>query len=158
MLVAATDAPEIDPDCLTTFLRAARNFGAVIAESLAQAEEVTLPQLRILVLASERGSLNNGAVAAALDVHLSNATRLCDRLVAAGLVNRREAKNDRRHVELTLTARGAQLVADVMDHRRASLESILQGIPADTRGALASALDVFSSAAEAQHATPPFEF
>lgn len=141
-------------------MRAARNFAGVIAESLAQADEVTLPQLRVLVLASrQQGSrqraLSNTDVAAALQVHLSNATRICDRLVSAGLLHRQESRVDRRRVELTLTTRGDELVATVMDHRRTALILILQRVPPESRTALVSALDLSSDAAEAVSASPP---
>lgn len=139
----------VDPDAIEAALRAARNFAGVIAQSVAQADEVTLPQLRVLVLASRQQALSNTAVADELRVHLSNATRLCDRLVSAGLLDRRESKADRRRVELTLTPAGIQLVATVMDHRRAALVQILQRMPPETHQALAAALDIFSDAAEA---------
>ena len=51
---------------------------------------VTLPQLRVLVLTCDRGALSMGEVAQLLDVHPSNATRLVDRLVQAGLLDRRD--------------------------------------------------------------------
>ena len=137
-------------------MRAARNFAGVIAESLAQVDEVTLPQLRVLVLASRRPALSNSDVAAALHVHLSNATRICDRLVAAGLLHRQESKADRRRVVLTLTARGDQVVAAVMNYRRTALVRILQQMPPETHDAFMAALDLFSSAAEAMEmGTPP---
>lgn len=136
-------------------MRVARNFAGVIAESLAQADEVTLPQLRVLVLASRRRALSNTDVAAALHVHLSNATRICDRLVAAGLMDRQESTTDRRRVQLTLTAQGDELVATVMDHRRAALVRILQQMPPETHANLAAAFDLFSEAAEAVNAIPP---
>lgn len=144
-------------------MRAARNFAGVIAGSVAQADEVTLPQLRVLVLASRRQAskgraLSNTDVAAALHVHLSNGTRICDRLVAAGLLHRQESKADRRRVELTLTAKGDELVASVMDHRRAALVAILEQLPPETHAALTSALDLFSAAAEAASASSPSSF
>ena len=104
---------------METLLNAARIFTAITAESLAQVGEgVTVPQLRVLVLASQPGHLNATAVAAALDVHLSSASRTCDRLVQAGLLDRRDLPEDRRHVELTLTPAGQRLLATVNDHRR----------------------------------------
>lgn len=145
--LTATSA--IAPAVTNAAMRAARNFAGVIAQSVAQAEEVTLPQLRVLVLAQRHHGLNNSAVAAALKVHLSNATRICDRLVHAGLLHRQESKADRRRVELTLTTAGSQLVETVMDHRRAALIQILEALPAETHPTLANALDLFSDAAEA---------
>lgn len=68
------------PIALESLMNAARIFAATTAESVAQiGDTVTLPQLRILVLASTRPSVNNSDVAQALDVHLSSASRTCDR-------------------------------------------------------------------------------
>src|SRR4051794_3663686 len=74
---------------------ATRVVGALIAESLVTLEPaLTMPQWRVLVLANE-GDCNVSAVAEDLAVHMSNATRMCDRLVAAGLLERRRAGEDK---------------------------------------------------------------
>jgi len=134
---------------METLLNAARIFTAITAESVAQVREgVTLPQLRVLVLASQPGHLNATAVAAALDVHLSSASRICDRLVQAGLLDRRDLPEDRRHVELTLTPAGERLLATVNDHRREVFSRILRRMAAADRAALTQALSEFVSAAD----------
>jgi DNA-binding MarR family transcriptional regulator len=94
-----------------------------------------------------RGSLTLGAVAAALGVHPSNATRMCDRLVAAGLVDRQDDPDDRRQLRLTLTADGAELVASVMSHRRAAVRRALTQMPPSERAELAARLGAFTEAA-----------
>src|SRR5665647_150809 len=74
------------------------------AQSVTQVEDrVTLPQLRILVLIASRGTMNLNALAEAMDIHPSNASRSCDRLVAAGLIRRTESSVDRRNLVLELT-------------------------------------------------------
>jgi MarR family transcriptional regulator, organic hydroperoxide resistance regulator len=45
----------------------------------------------------------------------SSPSRLIDRLVTAGLIQRVEAGHDRRHVQLTLTADGAELADRVVE-------------------------------------------
>jgi DNA-binding MarR family transcriptional regulator len=134
---------------LETLLNAARIFTAITAESVAQVGEgVTVPQLRVLVLASQPGHLNATAVAAALDVHLSSASRICDRLVQAGLLDRRDLPEDRRNVELTLTPAGQRLLASVNDHRRDVFSRILRRMAAADRAVLAQALSEFIAAAD----------
>jgi DNA-binding MarR family transcriptional regulator len=130
---------------------ATRVFGALIAESLAHVEPaVTMPQFRVLVMASE-APRNLTAIAEDLDVHPSNATRLCDRLVKAGLLNRERAVEDRRQVVLTLTPRGKRLVNDAMRHRRAHVARAMARLTEEERGVLASVLSVFADAALAEH-------
>jgi DNA-binding MarR family transcriptional regulator len=134
---------------LDSVMRAARIFAGITAESVAQTDDaVTLPQLRVLVLASTRPALNNTEVADALDVHLSNASRTCDRLVQAGLLSRRESPTDRRRVELSLTREGEKLLAAITGHRQAAFSRILKQMPPQDQLALANALDSFTDLAD----------
>lgn len=128
---------------------AARVFSAVTAESIAQAgDTVTLPQLRVLTLAATRGALSNGQVATSLGVHISNASRLCDRLVQAGLLARRDLPGDRRQVELTITDHGSRLLETVTDHRRDVFNQVLALLSASQQAALSAALADFTHAAD----------
>ncbi|SDS97372.1 MarR family winged helix-turn-helix transcriptional regulator [Actinopolymorpha singaporensis] len=129
-------------------LRAARVWVAVVARSVAEVgDSVTLSQLRVLVVIATRGPVNLGAVARELRVHPSNATRICDRLVAARLLRRDEDPNDRRHLALTLTPKGRRLVDQMMRHRRAAVAEVVARMPEVQRRRLAGALDAFASAA-----------
>ena len=138
-------------------LRAARVFAAVTAEALAQlGDRITLPQLRVLTAAAEAGCLSNADVARLLDVHISNASRLCDRLVDAGLLDRRDSEVDRRQVTLTATAAGRDLLDVVTAHRRSVFTRVLADMSARDRDALVRGLPGFVRCGE-QHVTgmPP---
>ena len=127
---------------------AARALVAISARSLAALDDVvTPPQLRVLVMIASRGPLNLGAVARGLGVHPSNATRACDRLVLAGLLDRRDDPADRRNVALRLTATGRALGDDVMDRRRHAIAEVLERMPALARAALVPVLVSFAQAA-----------
>lgn len=129
-------------------LRASRALVGIAAASLAGLEEsVTLPQFRVLVLVYTRGPLNLASVADALDVNPSNASRTCDRLIRAGLLDRRESAVDRRNVVLNLTPTGRRLVEKVNKRRRAAIERVLRKMSASDRRSLAEALAVFAAAA-----------
>ena len=86
-------------------------------------------------------------MAAALEVNPSNASRTCDRLIKAGLLNRRESPDDRRNITLTLTKKGKELVDRVTTHRRQAISRVLRRMSAIDRSQLAEALDTFASAA-----------
>jgi DNA-binding MarR family transcriptional regulator len=140
---SAPDDPERD---LQAVMRASQVIAGIVAESIAQTGHlVTLPQLRTMVLVSTRPAVNARDIAAVLDIHPSNATRLVDRLVQAGLLERREA-DDRRHLALSLTENGAKLVESVLAHRRAAYLRILQTMPAPERRRLSRALQAFADA------------
>ena len=97
---------------VTIILRADNDGEGGSLALLAQVSDVVTPQqLRVLVLAAGQPGLNLSAVAADLDVHPSNASRVVDRLVDAGLLVRAEAPDDRRHVRLALSPSGRTLLA-----------------------------------------------
>jgi DNA-binding MarR family transcriptional regulator len=129
-------------------LGASRALVAVAARSLAGvAEDVTLPQYRFLVVLASRGPQRLADLAAALGVDRSTATRMCDRLVRKHLVTRRRTQEDRRAVRVSLTASGAELVAEVSRRRRAEIAAIVQRMPAAHRGPVVTALRTFADAA-----------
>ena len=145
---ATAGAPSGDLEQVDRVVLAGLAFGAAIARSLATVDPpITLPQWRVLVLAgSEAQSIKS--VAQDLGIHSSNATRLCERLVGAGLLDRRPLEHDRRQVSLTLTDAGRDLVERVLAHRRRTVARVLAELPGQQRAALADALDAFVTAAE----------
>jgi len=91
---------------------------------------VTPAQAEVLRLLAERQPLTMSGLGELLVCESGrNPSRLVDRLVTAGLVQRVTSRQDRRQVELTLTEAGASIARDV-----AAIEAELhQGI--DTAGA-----------------------
>lgn len=139
---------QVSAEQVDVVMLAARVLVAITAQSVAAlAEQVTLPQLRVLVMVASGGPLNLNAVARGLGVHPSNATRACDRLVAAGLLRRSEDATDRRNLVLELTANGHQLVQMVTRHRRGAIEDILGQMSSGHRRELVTVLQAFAEAA-----------
>ena len=143
----SSDRPSADQ--IDAVLRASRALVGIAAASIADADDVvSVPQFRVLVMLHTRGPLNLAAVAAGLDVNPSNASRTCDRLSKAGLLDRRELPEDRRNVTLTLTDAGRRLVDSVTRHRRVAIERVLRKMSAPERDRLAKALSAFATAAD----------
>jgi DNA-binding MarR family transcriptional regulator len=141
-------AAEIATADATALLEASKVFAAAVAHSLAGVEDqVSVPGLRVLVMLRAVGTMNVSAVADALGVNASSASRTCDRLVVAGLLDRRDAADDRRQVALTLTTRGTRFVDDVMAERRRALVSVASTMRPADRQALVSGLAAFVAAA-----------
>ena len=135
-------------DEVEAVLLAMRVLVAESARSLAEVEDVvTVAQFRVLVMVASNGPLNLGAVARGLGVHASNATRACDRLVAANLLDRRDDPADRRNLLLDLTDEGRELVGRVHRRRAAAVEEILSRMPPLQRVALVPVLRSFAEAA-----------
>ena len=132
-------------------MRASRVLVGIVTRSVAQVEQqVSLTQLRVLVLVATRGRLNLGQVAEALGVHPSNATRTVERLVGAGLLERASDPKDRRYLLLDLTTEGQEVVERVMGYRRAAITALLEDMPSARRRTLALALEAFAAAAGEQ--------
>lgn len=129
-------------------LMASRVLVGISARSLAAVEsDVTLAQYRALVKLAERGELRVSALAAALDIHPSTATRLCDRLASKNLICRAESPTSRREVAVGLTSVGGALVQSVTKRRRAEIARIVRRMPANTRTDLIVAFEAFADAA-----------
>ncbi|KOV57484.1 MarR family transcriptional regulator [Streptomyces sp. NRRL WC-3618] len=137
-----------DVDAVTrAVLTASRLLVAVSARSLAEVEErVTLPQFRMLVVLSTRGDTKLVTLADLLQVAPSTAMRMVDRLIAAGLAERRLNPANRRETQLGLTEEGRRTVEDVMARRRAEVAGIVARLAPARRAALVDALTAFSEA------------
>jgi len=85
---------------------------------------VSLPQFRVLAILADLGPTRSGRVARALGLDASTVTRLADRLVASGHVERHGEPGHRGVVTLTLTAQGRGLVTQVARWRRGELSQI----------------------------------
>lgn len=137
---------------LDAVMVAAQALVGVAAQGVAEVEDrVTLPQLRVLMLVATRDRLNLGALAQAMGVHPSNASRACDRLVEAGLLGRTESTLDRRNLTLELTSDGHALIDELIGHRRTTITTILERMPESRRRTLASAMLSFAQAAGETH-------
>ncbi|MEO5609539.1 MAG: MarR family transcriptional regulator [Ornithinibacter sp.] len=147
-----TAGPPVTDEQVLAVMVAAQALVGVAAQGVAEVEDrVTLPQLRVLMLVATRGGLNLGALADAMGVHPSNASRACDRLVDAGLLRRSESALDRRNLMLELTEDGHSLIDELIDHRRTAIAAILGRMPDARRRTLASALGSFARATGENH-------
>jgi DNA-binding MarR family transcriptional regulator len=128
-------------------LTASRLLVAVSARSIAAIEEsITLAQFRLLVVLSSRGAVNLSVVAEQLGVNPSTATRMIDRLIAAGMVSRDTNPASRREVVVQLTETGGTVVRKVTRLRRKEIAAIVARMPGRHRQGLVDALEAFSDA------------
>lgn len=134
-----------DADAL---LAACRTLVGVSAHSITVVEDqVDLMQFRGLVILASNGSMSLGQLADAAHIHLTRASRMCDRMVKLGLIDRADDPADRRQVVLNLTTAGQELVDVVMSARRAAISPVLTKMPRHRRNELISLLNEFTAAA-----------
>src|ERR1700756_5467603 len=87
---AAAGGPS--PDQIDAVLRASRALVGIAAASMgAVDDDVTVAQSRVWGGVEAKVRLTRGAVAAGLGVNPSNASRICDRLIRAGLLDRQDS-------------------------------------------------------------------
>jgi DNA-binding MarR family transcriptional regulator len=104
-------------------------------------------QLNALLAVERAEGINLGGLAAALKMLLSSASRLCDRLVASGLVERVPGRADRREIALYLTPSSRALLRELRDSRRTALGDVLERMSGSGRAALLRGLTEFAAAA-----------
>ena len=118
---------------------------AVLLEACERAVEelgssVPPAQLRALLVVDQAGSMNLSRLAGALGASASAASRLCDRMQAAGLLRRDRAAASRREIVLVPTESGRRLASWVAGQRRAALGDVLGSLSDHSQEALVTAL------------------
>ncbi len=128
-------------------LTASRLLVAVSARSIAAVDDsISLAQFRLLVVLSAQGRQKVTALAEALGVNPSTATRAVDRLLDAGLVDRQPNPLSRREMQVSLTPEGQRVVRSVTRRRREEIAAIVERMPATHQRGLVRALNAFSQA------------
>jgi DNA-binding MarR family transcriptional regulator len=109
---------------------------------------ISASQLRALLVVDLYGKTNLNQLADEIGAIPSSASRLCDRLLAAGLLQRRPGAADRREVELSLSTAGERLIEQLRAGRRAELARALAGMDEAHRRALVTGLAGFRDSVE----------
>ena len=110
-------------------------------------------QLRAIMLVEQHEGINLRRLATGLDMLLSSASRLCDRLVAAGMLEREPGRFDRREISLHLTPEALRLLAELRDDRRQQLAAILGDMTPQGRQSLLRGMREFDEAARHRDAS-----
>ena len=111
------------------FIRLHRRVSGAIAGEL-KAIGLSIPQFDLLSTLTEQEGLTQQELAQRLYVTKGNVSGLVDRLVEAGLVERRAIEGDRRSHALHLTGRGRELADQGIAAQRAYVERTLGRLPA----------------------------
>ena len=87
--------------------------------------ELTIPQIKALLVIAARGSATGSQLARGLGVGLPSVTRFVDRLCEHGLIERSEDPEDRRVSYVVPTAAGRAFVENLHNYRRETLTTFL---------------------------------
>lgn len=146
------DGPEVVALQIADAVDSLANLWSLAAQEAVM--RLSLHQLRALRALEAAPGLNLTGLAERLDIGLPTASRLCDRLEAAGLLERSLHPEKRREVQLALTAQGRRTLRDVATRRAQALTAVLAAMEPAERAALSQGLRAFL-AAIGEASTPP---
>jgi DNA-binding MarR family transcriptional regulator len=111
-------------------------------------DRVAPAHLRALQVLATTGPAQVSTLAGATGMLPSSASRLSDRLAAAGLVERGASPTNRRATLLSLTPAGREVLAELADLRARHLQRVLATMDPDDRDALLRGARAYAAAAE----------
>jgi DNA-binding MarR family transcriptional regulator len=159
MIVRPMRTTDIDPD-LEVKARIIADFRAAMAELRCLASErlvrvgVSMSQLHIMSMLDRHGDMPMSRLAEMIDVSLSNATGLVDRIEERGWVERVRVPDDRRVVLVRITAAGRRLLDDVEVLRSEILQTVVDRLAPDEIEGMARATAGLRAAITAVAAAP----
>ncbi len=109
---------------------------AVAMTARLKAIGLSVPQFDLMSTLSEREGITQSELAQRLYVTKGNVSGLVDRLVEAGLVERRSIANDKRSYALHLTAEGRRLTQAGLSAQESFVMATLGQLPADDMASL----------------------
>ncbi|WP_421120475.1 MarR family winged helix-turn-helix transcriptional regulator [Aquihabitans daechungensis] len=159
-----TDAAATSPDPSTEDLAASLRLSVTrLARLLRQQADagLTPTQLAALATIDRSGPLPVGALADEEQIGAPTATKIVEKLHAAGWVARTPSPDDRRVTFVSVTPSGEALLADIRARKTAWLTTRIDALDADDRQALAGVVAVLdhltSPTRPAVMAIPPEE-
>jgi DNA-binding MarR family transcriptional regulator len=118
---------------------------------------ISMAQLHVLHLVESHGEMAMSRLADMLDVSLSNATGLIDRVEERGFVERIRVPADRRIVMVRLTPMGVQMLDEIEVVREQILRRVLDQLDPTQLAGVASAMVDLRNAVAASLTSPGFE-
>jgi DNA-binding MarR family transcriptional regulator len=101
---------------------------------------VSMSQLHVLWLLQHHGEMPMSKLAVLLDVSLSNATGIIDRMEERGLVERVRVPNDRRVVLVRPAEAGREAISATESTKRDRMRAVIRRLPASERPVVLEAL------------------
>lgn len=116
--------------------------------------DLSMTQMRNLIVLSVDGPRSVGELAAALGVSEPSASQIVDRLAQRALVRRDADPSDRRRILVSITAEGERLLDVVRSSRAVAAERLLERLDDESLQALAKGTRALADAAGAPQHLP----
>ena len=104
------------------------------------ASQLTMSQLKILLLLYRLGDTSGRELAGLLGVSLATLSGMVDRLVTHGLVTRAEDRHDRRVRRITLSGAGTEMIGNIITAGTEKQARLLRRLTADELHTVADAM------------------
>ena len=104
------------------------------------ASQLTMSQLKILLLLYRLGDTSGRELAGLLGVSLATMSGMVDRLVTHGLVTRAEDRHDRRVRRITLSGAGKEMIGNIITAGTEKQARLLRRLTADELHTVADAM------------------
>jgi len=118
-------------------------------------QDMSMTHLHVMWLLEHHSDLTMGHLADMLDVSLSNATGLIDRMEERGFVERVRVPDDRRIVQVRLSAKGRVMLEDVEVLKSTMLRKVLGRLDRSQLDRLRTTLEDVRTAIDAEVASEP---
>jgi len=106
--------------------------------------DLTYNQYKTLLTIADRGECSLGDLGRELEVAMSSASQMVDRLVGQGLVHRQQDAENRRQVVIRLTPQGKAVIAELNAGILKRYEQVLARLPAAEQEELVCAFETIA--------------
>lgn len=133
--------------------RVSREYAALYRERFG----ISIPEWRVVAHLSQAGSVSVREIYAKVDMDKSKVSRAAARLEAAGYVTKRDNPTDRRLVELSLTDKGRDMIAELEPIAREYEARVMQELGEDGiafRSSLVRLMNGAAAGCNAKERTP----
>lgn len=130
-----------------------RRFYVALPSEVEGIARVTPEQFAMLGQIVDNGALTMSELASGRGIALNTATSLVDRLVTAGLVERRGDATDRRVVRVVITAKGSRLVDELRAVRRRLIRQMLDELTEEEVSSILAAMPALTRLARLEAAS-----
>ncbi|MEC1903378.1 MarR family transcriptional regulator [Bacillus atrophaeus] len=108
--------------------------------------DMSMPQMKVLMLLNNHGTLKVSDIAEKMGASLSNTTGLLDRLEKSGFIKRSHSETDRRSVVIQLTEDAKSIFRGLYEKGHTKLKRSLEKLTADEKAAVTQGLSILAKA------------
>ncbi len=108
-------------------------------------QDISVPQFRILIFINKHTDASLSEVADHIGLTLPTLSKMVDLLVTRGWVMRSPCPEDRRRLQLGLTARGKVMLDQALESTRTSLARSFEGFSPDDLDRIVNSMDQLQS-------------